>query len=300
MQIQNLVPDGTLRKVRNNIDRLFDKNLADLIRGIRNNKENESRYIGACIEDIKSELRQDSNFVKANAIEKLAYLQMLGYDISWASFNIIEVMASTKFNEKRIGYFSATQAFNDETDVLMLTTNLIRKDLQSSNIYDVGVALSGLSCFVTTDLAQDLEKDVINLLSSSRPYVRKKALLLLFKMFLKYPDTLRTMFPKLKERLEDQDPGVQSAAVNVVCELARKNPRNYLPLQNVFFKLLNTSSNNWMLIKIIKLFGSLVPFEPKLGRRLLEPLTSLINSTSAMSLLYEAFFKFCPKIILCI
>ncbi|CAK5057796.1 unnamed protein product [Meloidogyne enterolobii] len=207
MQIQNLVPDGTLRKVRNNIDRLFDKNLADLIRGIRNNKENESRYIGACIEDIKSELRQDSNFVKANAIEKLAYLQMLGYDISWASFNIIEVMASTKFNEKRIGYFSATQAFNDETDVLMLTTNLIRKDLQSSNIYDVGVALSGLSCFVTTDLAQDLEKDVINLLSSSRPYVRKKALLLLFKMFLKYPDTLRTMFPKLKERLEDQDPG---------------------------------------------------------------------------------------------
>jgi len=90
---------------------------------------------------------------------------MLGYDISWASFNIIEVMASTKFNEKRIGYFSATQAFNDETDVLMLTTNLIRKDLQSSNIYDVGVALSGLSCFVTTDLAQDLEKDVINLVS---------------------------------------------------------------------------------------------------------------------------------------
>uniref|UniRef100_A0A1I8BU09 AP-3 complex subunit delta n=1 Tax=Meloidogyne hapla TaxID=6305 RepID=A0A1I8BU09_MELHA len=289
MQIQNLVPDGTLRKVRNNIDRLFDKNLADLIRGIRNNKENESRYIGACIEDIKVELRQDSNFVKANAIEKLAYLQMLGYDISWASFNIIEVMASTKFNEKRIGYFSATQAFNDETDVLMLTTNLIRKDLQSSNIYDVGVALSGLSCFVTTDLAQDLEKDVINLLSSSRPYVRKKALLLLFKMFLKYPDALRTMFPKLKERLEDQDPGVQSAAVNVVCELARKNPRNYLPLQNIFFKLLNTSSNNWMLIKIIKLFGSLVPFEPKLGRRLLEPLTSLINSTSAMSLLYEKY-----------
>ena len=41
MQIQNLVPDGAFRKVRNNIDRLFDKNLADLIRGIRNNKENE-------------------------------------------------------------------------------------------------------------------------------------------------------------------------------------------------------------------------------------------------------------------
>lgn len=30
-----------LRKVRSNIDRLFDKNLTDLIRGIRNNKDNE-------------------------------------------------------------------------------------------------------------------------------------------------------------------------------------------------------------------------------------------------------------------
>lgn len=30
-----------LRKVKGNIERLFEKNLADMIRGIRNNKENE-------------------------------------------------------------------------------------------------------------------------------------------------------------------------------------------------------------------------------------------------------------------
>ncbi|KAL3076550.1 hypothetical protein niasHS_014455 [Heterodera schachtii] len=84
---------------------------------------------------------------------------MLGYDISWTAFNIIEVMSSTRYSEKRIGYLAAVQAFNDETDVLMLTTNLIRKDLQSSNIYDVGVALSGLSCFTTTDLVLDSAED---------------------------------------------------------------------------------------------------------------------------------------------
>lgn len=69
------VPDKALvRKVRNNIDRLFDKNLTDLIRGIRNNKENEARYIAACIEEIKLELRNDSSFIKANAVEKLSYV----------------------------------------------------------------------------------------------------------------------------------------------------------------------------------------------------------------------------------
>ena len=47
------------------------------------------------------------------------------------------------------------------------------------------------------------------------------------------------------------------------------------------------SSNNWVLIKIIKLFGCLIPHEPRLGKKLEEPLKNLINNTSAMSLLYE-------------
>lgn len=52
---------------------------------------------------------------------------MLGYDISWAAFNVIEVMSSSKFTFKRIGYLAASQSFHDETEVLMLTTNMIRK-----------------------------------------------------------------------------------------------------------------------------------------------------------------------------
>uniref|UniRef100_A0AC35UGR7 Adaptin_N domain-containing protein n=1 Tax=Rhabditophanes sp. KR3021 TaxID=114890 RepID=A0AC35UGR7_9BILA len=276
-----------LVKFRSNLDHLFDKNLKDLVRGIRSNKDNESKYITQCMEEIKTELKHPDTFVKANAIEKLAYLQMLGYDISWAAFNIVEVMCSRTFCVKRVGYLAATQCFREHSDILMLTTNMVRKDLQSSNLYHVGIALSGLACFVTPDLARDLATDVVNLLSSSRPYVRKKAVLLLYKIFLKYPESLKPTFPTLKEKLEDEDAGVQSAAVNVICELARKNPKNYITLAPVFFKLMTTSSNNWMLIKIIKLFGALVPIEPRLGKKLLEPLTNLINSTSAMSLLYE-------------
>ena len=100
------------------------------------------------------------------------------------------------------------------------------------------------------------------------------------KVFLRYPEALRPAFPRLKEKLEDPDPGVQvvktlhstlytlhlpvqSAAVNVICELARKNPKNYLSLAPTFFKLMTSSTNNWMLIKIIKLFGALTPLEPR-------------------------------------
>lgn len=135
----------------------------------------------------------------------------------------------------------------------MLTTNMIRKDLNSQNQYDAGLALSGLACFISPDLARDLVNDIMTLLTSTKPYLRKKAVLMMYKVFLRFPEALRPAFPRLKEKLEDPDSGVQSAAVNVVCELARKNPKNYLSLAPIFFKLMTTSTNNWMLIKIIKL-----------------------------------------------
>ena len=212
---------------------------------------------------------------------------MLGYDISWAAFNIIEVMSSPKFTYKRVAYLAASQCFHKDLDVLMLATNLLRKDLNSHNYHDIGLAITSLSCFITPDLARDLGNDVITLMNSTKPYIRKKAVLLMYKVFLNHPDALRSAFPRLREKLEDPDPGVQSAAVHVICELARRNPQNYLPLAPTFFKLMTSSVNNWVLIKIIKLFGALTPIEPRLGKKLLEPLTNLIHSTSAMSLLYE-------------
>lgn len=52
---------------------------------------------------------------------------MLGYDITWASFHIVEVMSSPKYHLKSVGYLAAAQSFQQDTDVLMLTTNLLKK-----------------------------------------------------------------------------------------------------------------------------------------------------------------------------
>jgi hypothetical protein len=106
---------------------------------------------------------------------------------------------------------------------------------------------------------------------------------MLYKIFLTYPDALRPAFPRLKEKLEDPDPGVQSAAVNVICELARKNPKNYLSLAPVFFKLMTSSTNNWMLIKIIKLVR-LGPFVKLMCRIFYRSNTYVSNPSSLLIL----------------
>lgn len=276
-----------LNKVKNNFERLFDKNLTDLVRGIRNNKNNESKFIAQCMDEIKDELKIPNVNAKANAVAKLTYLQMLGYDIGWAAFNMIEVMSSERFTHKRIGYLAASQCFSNNTEVLMLTINMIRRDLCARNIYETGCAMSGLSCFVSNEIGRELFNDVHRLLSSTKPYLRKKAVLLMYKILTVFPDTLIEVLPKLEEKLEDPDQGVQSSVINVICELARQNPKDFLHLEGTLYKLMENSPNNWMLIKIIKLFGALTPLEPRVGEKIIQPLENLAHSTSAMSVLYE-------------
>lgn len=55
----------------------FKKNLTDLVRGLRNNKNNEQAYISQCIQEIKNELRADDKKDKMLAIQKLSYVRPL-------------------------------------------------------------------------------------------------------------------------------------------------------------------------------------------------------------------------------
>lgn len=85
----------------------------------------------------------------------------------------------------------------------------------------VGLAMSCLSNIVTPDLARDLLQDVTTLMSTSRiPYVRQKATLIIYKLFLQYPEGLRLSFEHLKEKLSEKNSSVCGAAVNVICELS--------------------------------------------------------------------------------
>lgn len=46
---------------------------------------------------------------------------------------MLEVMSSSKFQQKRIGYLAAVQSFTIDTDVLMLATNSLKKVRPSSS-----------------------------------------------------------------------------------------------------------------------------------------------------------------------
>ncbi|POS84732.1 hypothetical protein EPUL_004251, partial [Erysiphe pulchra] len=181
------------------------------------------------------------------------------------------------------------QSFRTDTDVLMLAPNQLKKDLTSTSIPTISLPITTLPHIVTSSLALSTLQDLLPRMNHSDPAVRKKAIVTLYRLALVYPETLRPAWPKIKNRLtdENEDSSVTAAIVNVVCELGWRRPQDFLPLAPRLFELLVNGGNNWMAIKLIKLFATLTPLEPRLIRKLLRPLTSIIQTTPAMSLQYE-------------
>lgn len=268
---------------------MFEKSLYDLIKGLRNNKGAEDEYIQNCLRECKAEVKSQDMDKKATALLKLIYLEMFGYDMSWAAFNVLEVMSSAKYLQKRVGYLGAVQSFRPDTEVLMLATNMLKKDIVSPNIPALSLPLATLPHIITPSLSMSLLPDILSRLSHSSPVVRKKTIVTLYRISLVYPEALKLAWPRIKDHLMDdqEDSSVTTAAINVVCELGWRRPHDFLPLAPRLFELLVDSGNNWMAIKIIKLFATLTPLEPRLTRKLLRPLTNIIQTTTAMSLLYE-------------
>ena len=234
--------------------------------------------------EIKNEVRSADIEIKSNAVLKLTYLDMLGYDISWSAFPIIETATTSKTHLKSIGYLALSQTYTPNTDVMMLTPNLLKKDFSN----DPSVALNAFTHIATPDLCIDLCPQISALMSHSKPLIRQKAISAAYVCFKVTQDlNLSDLKSRLRDRIDDDNLSVVSTAVSVIMELTTINPTECLIFAPKLYKLLTTSTNNWMLIKILKLFSNLLQYEQRLKRKLMLPISELIDNTSAVSVLYE-------------
>jgi AP-3 complex subunit delta-1 len=267
---------------------MLEKNVAAMVRGLREHP-NDSQYLSVTLAEIKRELASMNLNVKTNAFLKLGYLSMLGIDLTIAQMPIIEVMSSASFLLKRPAMFVASLAFKDSTELTLLTTNIFSKELRSPNVYEVSAALSCLSAIVTQDVADGVVDTLVLLATHSKPIVRKKTAIAMFRICEKSPQRFPTVLPKLKDLLTDADQSVQSAAVASFLEFGKRNSKLAVPLIPIFFHLLKEIKNNWIVIKLLRLMMFLCNAESRLWQKLVSSnvLVDLISQTKAKSVQVE-------------
>ena len=125
----------------------------------------------------------------------------------------LKLIVSPAFGDKRIGYLGLMLLLDERQEVLMLVTNSLQNDLNNSNQYVVGLGLCALANISSVSIARDLAPDVVKLMGSSNPYIRKKAALCAVRVVRKTPELMEQFVPKVR-----LPKAIQRHGINIVCQ----------------------------------------------------------------------------------
>lgn len=102
--------------------------LRELIRAVRNAKTaaEERAVIARECANIRTAIKENHPY-KARNVSKLMYIHMLGYNTTFGQMECINLINSTKYPEKRIGYLGLMILLDEKQEVLTLVENTLKK-----------------------------------------------------------------------------------------------------------------------------------------------------------------------------
>jgi len=206
--------------------------LRNLIRAVRAAKTaGEERAVitkeSACIRSaFKGDTGSQSSYRHRN-VAKLLYIHMLGYPSQFGQMEVLKLIASANFAEKRIGYLALGMLLDESTEVLTLVQNCLKTDLRHRNKFVVGLALTALGNIASTDITRDLASEVDCHLKNTNPYIRKKAALCAKRIFVKVPELVEDFVERVLHLLADRNHGVLYTGVQLIAHLLENFSEEY-------------------------------------------------------------------------
>ena len=115
---------------------------------------------------------------------------------------------------------------SEETDVLMLSTNSLKNDMNSKNKFVAGLSLCTIGNLATPDMSRDLAPEVDKHLKSGMPYLRKKANLAMARCLTKCPDMVEDFVDRVVTLLKDRNHGVLITVVQLMTQVLMIDLKN--------------------------------------------------------------------------
>ena len=157
-------------------------------------------------------------------VAKLLYVHMLGFPAHFGQMEVMKLVVSPRFTDKRIGYLGSMLLLDENREVTMLITNSLKNDLDHSSQYVVALALCTLGNICSAEMARDLGPDVERIMRNGPPYLKKKATLCACRIIRKEPEMIENFINLIPSLLNDKNHGVMLAAVSLVTEICNISP----------------------------------------------------------------------------
>ena len=212
------------------------RGLTVFIADIRNcqNKETEKKRIDKEMANIRSKFLADNNlssYQKKKYVWKMLYIFMLGYEVDFGHMEAINLVGSSKFSEKQVGYIACTLLLTEGSELITLIINAIRNDILSRNEYFQAVALTAVANIGGREFAESLGPDLVKLLcnTTTRNSIKKKCSLALLRIFRKNPDILTPdeWLERQLTLLDEKNMGVQMCAATLLLGIVEHDAKGY-------------------------------------------------------------------------
>lgn len=216
--------------------------LGNLIRGITEltSKHEEEKLIQRELTSIKEQVSSPNTSMRQmkELMVRAIYCEMLGYEASFSYIHAIKLAQQGTALEKRVGYLAVSLFLNESHELLLLLVNTVLKDLQSTNLIEVCMALTVVSQMFPKDMIPAILPLVEEKLNHPKEIIRRKAVLALYKFYLIAPNQVQHIHNKFRKALCDKDPGVMTASLHIYLQLIEENPEGYKDLTTSFVTIL--------------------------------------------------------------
>lgn len=261
---------------------------------------------------IRTSFRENytDSYIRRQNVSKLLYLFTLGERTHFGQVECLKLLATSRFTDKRLGYLGTMLLLDENQEVLTLVTNSLSNDLAHSNQYVVALALCTLGNIASQEMARDLFAEIEKILSSSNPYLKKKAALCALRIVQRVPDLEENFVDKAKLLLNDKNHGVLLCGAAFITDLVTQNPdlvdtfRTTVPTIIKHLKALSSSgyapehdvlgiADPFLQVKLLRLLGLLGAGDAATSEMMSDILAQIASNTDpskniGSAVLYEA------------
>ncbi|XP_069839037.1 AP-4 complex subunit epsilon-1 [Dendropsophus ebraccatus] len=216
--------------------------LGSLIRSITalSSRQEEEKLIQQELASLKITVSSPNTTLRQmkECMVRLIYCEMLGYEASFGYIHAIKLAQQGNLLEKRVGYLAVSLFLHENHELLLLLVNTVLKDLQSTNLVEVCMALTIVSQIFPREMIPAALPLIEDKLQHSKEIVRRKAVLALYKFYLIAPTQVQHIHEKFRKALCDRDVGVMAASLHIYLQVIKDNPSGYKDLAGSFVTIL--------------------------------------------------------------